>query len=92
MCAAITNPSATESVDAIVAIKPPQLNFARICLYCDARDCTSPECAARHAASCWAVCPDCRGIGWNEVYEPCMCMFGVVEAWSKAHAIRLEAL
>jgi hypothetical protein len=65
----------------VEAIRPPRLNFARICLYCDQRDCESPECIARYEKSHWAVCPDCDGICWSENYEPCGCMFGVIEAW-----------
>lgn len=61
-------------------VKPPRLNFARICLRCDERDCEAAECIAWHTASCWAVCPDCGGLGWSETLEPCGCVFGVIEA------------
>jgi hypothetical protein len=74
------------------AIKPPRLNFARICLYCDGRDCESPQCIALYEASYWAVCPECRGLCWSETYEPCGCMFGVVEAWPPTKADRLSAV
>jgi hypothetical protein len=36
---------------AIQAIKPPRLNFARICQYCDERGCESSECIARYERS-----------------------------------------
>lgn len=81
MCAAAASPPVTRPVDAIEAVKPPRLNFARICLYCDERDCRSPECIAWHKRSRWAVCPDCGGLGWSELIEPCGCMFGVIEMW-----------
>jgi hypothetical protein len=61
------------------AIKPPRLNFARICQYCDERDCGSPECIARYERSRWMVCLDCGGLGWRET-GACWCMFGVIEA------------
>jgi hypothetical protein len=61
------------------AIKPPRLNFARICQYCDERDCGSPECVALHERSRWMVCPECGGLGWRDM-EVCWCMFGVIEA------------
>jgi hypothetical protein len=65
----------------VEAIRPPRLNFARICLWCDERDCRSSECIEWYERSSWMVCPDCGGIGWSEALEPCGCMFGVVEAW-----------
>ena len=63
------------------AIKPPLLNFARRCIRCDALDCAASECVAWHAKSYWAVCPECHGICWRPNFEPCGCMFGVVEAY-----------
>jgi hypothetical protein len=93
MCAAVTVATSRvpAPVEAIEAIKPPRLNFARICLRCDERDCRSPECIGWHAASSWMVCPDCGGLGWSETLEPCGCMFGVVEAWPAAEGDRLAA-
>jgi hypothetical protein len=62
------------------ATKPPRLNFARICLYCDERDCEEPRCIALYARSRWMVCPDCGGLGWADTTVPCLCVFGVIEA------------
>jgi hypothetical protein len=67
----------------VEAIKPPQHNFARLCLRCGERDCERPECIAWHERSAWAVCPDCGGEEWTDTYEPCGCLSGVVEAWPK---------
>jgi hypothetical protein len=81
------------AVDGSAPVKPPRLNFARVCLRCDERGCESPECVAWHQASCWMVCPECGGRGWSETLEPCGCMFGVVEAWPEsADAGRLAAV
>jgi hypothetical protein len=77
---------------AIEAIRPPRLNCAGVCLHCGERDCEAPACIAWHAESCWMVCPDCDGQEWRETYEPCGCMFGVVEAWPRANSDRLAAV
>jgi hypothetical protein len=75
------------------AIKPPRLNFARVCLRCEHRDCESPQCIAWHAESSWMVCPDCDGMGWTDEIDPCGCFFGVVEAAvAPAPASRLAAV
>jgi hypothetical protein len=73
------------------AIKPPRLNFARICLYCGERDCTAPECIDSYERSRWMICPDCDGQEWNETLEPCGCMFGVVEAWPEPAGLAAAA-
>jgi hypothetical protein len=91
MWAAAPRSCAQGIVEAVEAIKPPRLNFARLCLRCDERDCQSPTCVAWHEASCWMVCPDCGGLCWTEDYKPCGCMFGVVEA-CPASATTLEAV
>jgi hypothetical protein len=62
------------------AVKPPRLNFARICLYCGERDCAASRCIEFYERSRWMVCPDGDGQEWSELLEPCGCMFGVVEA------------
>ena len=72
--------------------KPPPLNFAGLCLRCDARDCTDTECMAWYAKSYWAICPDCDGLCWTENVEPCGCCFGVVEAYPPASSTRLAAV
>jgi hypothetical protein len=64
----------------VEATKPPRLNFARICLYCEERECKAPECVALYARSRWVVCPDCGGLGWVDMTVPCLCVFGVIEA------------
>jgi hypothetical protein len=74
------------------AIKPPRLNFARVCLRCDERDCTAPECIAWHAESCWAICPDCDGLCWTEAIQACGCIFGVVEMYAPSATGRLAAV
>jgi hypothetical protein len=81
-------------VERIEAIKPPRLNFARLCLHCGERDCESPACVGWHEQSAWMVCPDCEGEEWTETLHPCGCMFGVVEAWpaARADADRLAAI
>lgn len=92
MCPALTVASSHLRAP-VEAIKPPRLNFARICLRCDDRDCRSSECAEWYERSAWMVCPDCDGIGWSETLEPCGCMFGVVEAWpAPADGDRLEVV
>jgi hypothetical protein len=63
------------------AIKPSRLNFARVCLRCDERDCTARECIAWHAESCWAICEECDGLCWTHEFQPCGCLFGVVEMY-----------
>ena len=88
MCAATPMSRVEGSVEGVEAIKPPRLNFARLCLRCDERDCRSLKCIAWHEASCWMVCPDCDGLCWTEDYKPCGCMFGVVEAWPAAAPAR----
>lgn len=67
----------------VEASKPPRLNLAGVCLYCGERDCESAKCMAWHARSRWMVCPDCDGQEWSELYEPCGCIFGVVELWPR---------
>jgi hypothetical protein len=74
------------------AVKPPRLNFARVCLRCDERDCTSPECIAWYAESCWAICPDCDGLCWMPDVRPCGCLFGVVEMYPASASERLAAV
>jgi hypothetical protein len=76
---------------AVVAEKPPRLNFAGVCLHCGERDCEAPECVSWHEQSAWMVCPDCDGQKWSETYEPCGCVFGVVEAWPTSVAAALRA-
>ena len=71
MCAATPKSRVEGSVEGVEAIKPPRLNFARLCLRCDERDCRSPKCIAWHEASCWMVCPDCDGLCWTADYKPC---------------------
>jgi hypothetical protein len=67
--------------EAVEAIKPPRLNFARRCLYCLERDCDSPRCEALYARSRWTVCPDCDGREGDGVAGVRCdgCTFGVVE-------------
>jgi len=57
-------------------VKPPRLNFARVCLWCGERDCVSLKCVAAHGRSEWMVCDDCGGF----YGDPCYCVFGVIEA------------
>ena len=67
-----------------LAIKPPRLNFAGLCPRCDELDCTAPDCVAWHAASCWAICPECDGLCWRHDFRPCGCCFGVVEMYPES--------
>ncbi|SCF37093.1 hypothetical protein GA0070216_111178 [Micromonospora matsumotoense] len=53
--------------------RPPRLNFAKVCLYCETRFCVSSACVKVHAVSVWGPCPDCDGFG------SCTCLNGVVE-------------
>ncbi|MEV6368703.1 hypothetical protein AB0L86_17625 [Micromonospora musae] len=54
--------------------RPPRLNFAQVCLYCETRWCESASCIRTHAASLWAPCADCDGFGCCD-----NCLNGVVE-------------
>jgi hypothetical protein len=54
--------------------RPPRLNFAQVCLYCETRWCESAACIRAHAASLWAPCPVCDGFGCCA-----NCLNGVVE-------------
>ena len=63
-------------VERLEVVKPPRLNFARVCLWCWERDCESPKCIDAHDRSEWTVCDDCDG--FHE--EPCYCVHGVIEA------------
>jgi hypothetical protein len=91
MCAATSVSRVQGSVEAVEAIKPPRLNFARLCLRCDGRDCQFVDVHRMAWASCWMVCLDYEGLCWTADYKPCGCMFGVVEAWPAA-ARALEAV
>lgn len=82
MCAVLTENVRDVARSAPVeAVKPPRLNFARICLYCGDRDCVALGCIELYERSRWMVCPDCDGQEWSETLERCGCMFGVVEDW-----------
>ncbi|MEO3780377.1 hypothetical protein ABGB16_26890 [Micromonospora sp. B11E3] len=54
--------------------RPPRLNFAQVCLYCETRWCEAAACVKAHAASLWAPCDDCDGFG-----SCSHCLNGVVE-------------
>lgn len=73
------NPDALASdSDTLAALadtfRPPRLNFAKVCLYCETRWCLSSACVTAHAASLWGPCPDCDGFGCCS-----NCLNGVVE-------------
>jgi hypothetical protein len=93
MCATTTeNVRPAVASASVEAIKPPRLNFARICLYCGERDCLAARCIGLHERSRWMVCPDCGGQEWSETLEACGCTFGVIEGWpALADADRREA-
>jgi hypothetical protein len=77
----LTDANPVSSVMApVFVVSPPRLNFAGVCNYCEQRDCTSTRCVARHAASRWAICPECGGYGSDTCGLPCeMCLWGIVE-------------
>lgn len=63
-----------------VVLRPPRLNFAQVCLYCDVRWCDSPSCVAMHERSVWRVCARCDGFAWITPAEHCTCLNGLEEA------------
>jgi hypothetical protein len=70
----------TPAAAPVFVASPPRLNFAGVCNYCEDRDCTSPKCVARYAASRWVICPDCDGFGSYTCGMPCdLCLWGIVE-------------
>jgi hypothetical protein len=75
----------SESRAAGETTRPPRLNCAGLCLRCGERDCEASECIEWHEAADWMVCPRCDGEEWSWDYEPCGCIFGVVEAWPPWH-------
>ncbi len=69
-----------ERVSAGPMLRPPRLNYAQVCLYCEVRWCESPSCVAMHEASVWRVCTLCDGFGWITQAEHCSCLNGLEEA------------
>ncbi|MCP4227907.1 MAG: hypothetical protein GY773_31560 [Actinomycetia bacterium] len=53
-----------------VAPRPPRLNFAGYCIWCDERWCEEAECVERHTHSHWDVCDRCDGLGYDEPTGP----------------------
>ncbi len=62
----------------VALARPPQLNFAGWCNWCDDRWCTSQRCARFQRESEWAVCDRCNGKGFdNPTSTPCTCVHGL---------------
>ncbi|WP_217999962.1 hypothetical protein, partial [Nocardia veterana] len=61
-------------------LRPPRLTFARMCIWCGARDCVAANCEELHQISEWVVCRHCRGTGEGFKAGPtgCTCAFGLV--------------
>ena len=63
-----------------VPMRPPQLNFAGWCNWCDDRWCTAQRCAQFRLESEWAVCDRCNGKGFdNPTSVPCTCCHGLAQ-------------
>jgi hypothetical protein len=60
-------------------VRPPRVNLAGICAYCNERGCTSERCVQRWQASRWALCPECDGTEMLDGFLPCWCTSGAVE-------------
>ncbi|MGW5227480.1 helix-turn-helix transcriptional regulator [Nocardia niigatensis] len=65
-----------------VTLRPLRFSFAGICLWCEQRDCVSPDCVLRHESSHWQLCPVCEGMPWTRD-NGCGCVFGLVEVAPK---------
>lgn len=74
----------TQKVAAVAMPCPARLNAAGWCMYCTQRECSSARCIQMHAASRWAVCPECDGSEYSD-WETgtrcsgCLGMSGLVE-------------
>lgn len=61
--------------------RPPRLNFAGFCIWCDDRWCDNERCIDRHPRSVWMVCDWCHGRGRIEPDQfACGCSNGLTEA------------
>ncbi len=59
--------------------RPPRWNWAGFCLWCEERWCTSQQCIDAWCRSTWEVCDLCRGSGFVDPWNGCICGSGLVE-------------
>ena len=85
-------------VSRVVERRPSRLNDGGFCIYWQYPDCRKARCIAQHAASEWALCPECGGTGYvggdvdpENASRRCTCWGGLMNA-EDAYPLTAEVL